>query len=111
MVWDWERYSQDIPLGLDLFHFSSHESLRRIGDFESANTALTNPHLARAVQSLHRQYTDSSESNDLAQLLPLMYLATMAARFITDGFRHSVRDTLALGQWHVAVLKELYSKR
>lgn len=111
MVWDWERYSQDIPLGLDLFHFSSHESLRRIGDFESANTALTNPHLARAVQSLHRQHTDSSESNDLAQLLPLMYLATMAARFITDGFRHSVRDTLALGQWHVAVLKELYSKR
>lgn len=105
MVWDWERYSDSMPLGIDLYHFAAHEFLTDIGDYTAARTSLSGSELRNTALSLHGFYTPSAQQ--LADVLPLLYLATMATRFVADGHHYDVPDTFALGAWYTEVLKKL----
>lgn len=106
MVWDWERYARQLPLGLDLYHFSAHESLRQTGTMPAALAALSDERITRAVSDLHQQH-GGDPLTGRESLVPLLYLATLAARFIEDGYRHQVKATFALGRWHLEVMHEL----
>lgn len=107
MVWDWERYAQQLPLGLDLYHFSAHERLREIGNMPQALSALRDPDLARAVNGLHHEHGTGHLAEHRTHLLAVLYLASLATRFLEDGYHHRVQATFDLGSWHLRVMHEL----
>lgn len=107
MIWDWERYSQHIPLGLDLYHFQAHDELRKTGNMLAAVRAMNQLETAEIVCSLHREYGCTNSSQETQQIVPLLYLATLATRFLEDGHRHETSSTLELGRWHTEVIQEL----
>ncbi|MCW4466158.1 hypothetical protein OK351_11675 [Glutamicibacter sp. MNS18] len=107
MVWDWERYARHLPLGLDLYHFSAHDHLRQTGNMPVALRALAGTEVRRTVNNLHQQHGGDALSGPGGSLVPLLYLATIAARFIEDGHRQRVTATFELGRWHLEVMHEL----
>lgn len=107
MVWDWERYDTGQPVGNDLFHFAAHERLREMGNMGAALRALRDPELNANVAGLQVQCGTRAPRHAIQAMLRLLYLATLAARFLGDGHRHQVEATFALGRWYTDVMQEL----
>lgn len=103
-IWDWERFSADMPAGLDLYHFAAHEKLR---DAPSASEARRIFNLTDLRTGTLRLQGNLQQHHVHLELLPLMYLATLATRFITDGHRYAVPETYALGTSHLRLAEEL----
>jgi hypothetical protein len=106
MIWDWERYSTDSPVGLDVIHFAAHQSLRRIGNRDAARSALLGPartHL-RAVLSLATGIPDPEPR--LIKALTVGYLLTMAARFTVDSLTPDGAPVRELAHWHQELIAD-----
>lgn len=103
-VWDWERFGGDMPAGLDLCHFAVHGLL---GTHPTAAAALKAFNAADLRAGILRLQGNLALQNAHLQLLPLMYLATLATRFIADGHRYEVPATFALGTGHLRLAQEM----
>lgn len=66
-VWDWERFSTDVPVGFDEIHYSLHRHLRRAGLSATA-----------VIEGTRTHGTTHS-------VVPLAYLAELAARYLLGG--------------------------
>lgn len=103
-VWDWERFSGDMPAGLDLYHFAVHELLRTNPTADAAIKAFGAPDLRAGILRLQGNLAHHDVH---LQMLPLMYLSSLATRFIADGAKYNVTDTFALGAGHLRLAREL----
>lgn len=103
-IWDWERFSPDMPAGLDLYHFAAHEKLRTATSSRTVSRIFHRADLRAGILRLQGNLQAQDAQMDL---LPLMYLATIAARFISDGHHYQVPDTYALGISHLRLAEEL----
>lgn len=104
MIWDWERYSGDCPGGVDLYHFALHTKLRSKLSAEAAYKLFDSPALRAGILRLQGH---SAHHESQLSLLPLMYLITIATRFVADGFHHQVPPTLTLGVRHLELAEAL----
>ena len=106
-MWDWERYGQDVPLGIDVVHYLAHPALRATGDLGAARRSLAiacRPALAQVVGWA----TGPAYSGDPAVLdaLVLGYLLTITARFTFDSLTADGAAVHALAHWHQRVLAD-----
>ncbi len=104
MVWDWERFDTQMPVGLDALHFTIHRELAsKVGD------ALPIDHLlSAAAHVLAAQRIDSPDKRS-TMVPPLLaaYLLTYAARFVGEGLAHGVPRTTSLGLRYAGHLERL----
>jgi hypothetical protein len=97
LVWDWERFAPDVPLGFDALH-------------HWLNTAVTRPRpdpvgaarrlIERAAALLHPFGVGSSE----ARLTALLYLADLAARFLVDRQEEAGAPLGDPGKWLIPAI-------
>jgi hypothetical protein len=108
LVWDWERYGQNVPLGIDVVHYLAHPSLRVIDDLGGARHSLDigcRPALAQVVGwAAGPAYTGDPAVLDA---LVLGYLLTITARFTFDSLTADGAAVRELARWHQRVLAAL----
>ncbi|MCC5574230.1 hypothetical protein IMZ11_01065 [Microtetraspora sp. AC03309] len=76
LVWDWERFGTDVPLGFDALHHFLHRVLKRMGPVGATQACL-----ARAVPLLAPFGLSAAEARRTAA----HYLITLADRHDRDG--------------------------
>jgi hypothetical protein len=107
LVWDWERYARDVPLGSDVVHYLAHPALRAVDDLAAARRALgagCSPVLAQAVcRSAGR---DAARDPAVLDALVLGYLLTITARFTLDSLTGDGSAVRPLARWHQRVLAD-----
>lgn len=76
LVWDWERYETDVPLGFDALHYAFMPALKAATGVEAAGVRL----LARAPALLEGFGVAPDEAHRVAA----SYLLDLATRYLTD---------------------------
>jgi hypothetical protein len=77
LLWDWERFDPDVPLGFDaLHHWLQTEAASGRLDPESA--------ASRSVQQADTTLKDIPVQSNEPQLTALLYLAELATRYLCD---------------------------
>lgn len=108
MIWDWERFSADIPVGCDIVHYLAHQILRRRGDTAAARAALDD--LSRPALSavLRCEPATARYAGDplLLRAITVGYLLTIAARFTADSHTEQGQPVQSLARWHQRVLAD-----
>lgn len=96
LVWDWERFTQGVPVGFDAVH---HDLQRRI---QSSGDA------AAAVEATVRRAGDLLSPFDVEEgvreLTALLYLTDLAVRYLTDRQAEAGARLGVLGTWLLPVL-------
>lgn len=77
LLWDWERYQTDVPVGLDAFHYAMQARLRG-----QANAAGAVAHVRRAAPGLAAGMGLPAEHG---QQLLLCYLLSLLVRYESDS--------------------------
>ncbi|GGK32761.1 hypothetical protein GCM10010124_26910 [Pilimelia terevasa] len=97
LVWDWERFAEDVPVGFDALH----HRLQR--DF-SAGVApwRAAAGLLRDAAGCLRQFDQPAP----AALIALLYLVDLAARYLADGQRAAGSAVGDVGAWLVPAAEE-----
>jgi hypothetical protein len=96
LVWDWERFTSGVPVGFDAVH---HELQRRIQSSDDA-TGAVEATVQRAGELL-KPFGVPVESRELVALL---YLVDLAARYLTDRQAEAGARLGVLGTWLLPVL-------
>ena len=100
IVWDWERFAEDIPVGFDALHYAFQAGVRLDG--------------LSPLESL-RRLTDESgwivaqngAPTEQGQMLLALYLVGVGERFITDGQEKAGAKKGPLASWLVPGLQAL----
>jgi hypothetical protein len=96
LVWDWERFTGDVPIGFDAVH---HELQRRIE---------RDPDAAAAVERTIGRADDVLAGFEVApparELTALLYLVDLAARYLADRQAEAGARLGVLGRWLLPVL-------
>ena len=107
LVWDWERYAHDVPLGSDVVHYLAHPVLRAVDQMAAARTSLgfgCRPALAQAVGRCAGP--DPARDPAVLDALVLGYLLTITARFTLDSLTPDGAAVRPLARWHQRVLAD-----
>jgi hypothetical protein len=100
VVWDWERFQRDVPLGLDAIHFHLQREMRR-RDQEPLQVARGT--LARVDELLAPWGLQGPD----ARCAFVMYLLTIGSRYATDDQRGAGARLGDLDSWLFRVLDEV----
>lgn len=100
LVWDWERFCLDVPLGFDALHYRLQHDIV-IAHRDPASTV--DRVIARAAELLAPFYP-SPQPPRLARLTALLYLIDLATRYLTDRQAEAGAKLGALGTWLIPVL-------
>lgn len=96
LVWDWERFTPEVPVGFDALHYDLQRMLDRGISPGTAVDAMT----ARA----HRLLAPFGTDRDVAQVTALLYLIELAARYLEDRPAKVGARLGVLGNWLLPVL-------
>jgi hypothetical protein len=96
LVWDWERFTPDVPMGFDAVH---HELQRRIDGGPDAAAAVEQT-LRRADELLSAFEVEPAAR----ELTALLYLVDLAARYLADRQAEAGARLGVLGRWLLPVL-------
>ena len=96
LLWDWERFARDVPLGFDAVHHELQSRLERGEDAESAVGAT----VAGAAQRL----APFEVRPAAAEVTALLYLVDLASRYLADRQAESGARLGVLGTWLLPVL-------
>jgi hypothetical protein len=96
LVWDWERFTADVPLGFDAVH---HELQRRIE--REPDAALAVERTIGASDALLAAFEVEPQARALT---PLLYLIDLAARYLADRQAEAGARLGVLGRWLLPVL-------
>jgi hypothetical protein len=96
LVWDWERYDRDVPMGFDLLHWTVQREITVLGvePEEAARTLLD-----RAGAVLNRDV-------EMGSMLAQMYLAWLACRYVRDGQDKAGARLGEVEQWLLPALAD-----
>ncbi len=103
LVWDWERFAHDVPLGFDAVHYRLQELIAR--QPTSAAEAVE-----RTLETAPADMRLFGVSSDAAELTALLYLIDIAARYTEDGQAAAGARLGVLDQWLLPVLGERVSR-
>ncbi len=99
LVWDWERFRSHVPVGFDLLHYGLQ------GDLVAGRTApRTSAH--RCIREARVRLSPLGVSADSADVTALLYLADLAARYLTDRQREAGARMGDVGTWLLPALDE-----
>jgi hypothetical protein len=101
LVWDWERYEKDVPVGFDALHFAFMPALKASSGSEHAALEL----VAGAAQTLRPFAVSEEEAGRIA----FTYILDLATRYLADrqgdtGVRGGV-----VAQWLEPVLDAVHN--
>ena len=96
LVWGWERFTPDVPLGFDVLHHDLHRRLSSTPDAAVA-AGLT---LGAAPELLAPFDVEPA----VASLTGLLYLVDVATRHVTDGPADAGPRWSTLGGWLLPIL-------
>jgi len=99
LVWDWERYASDVPLGFDALHLALTSRARATEDIADLAPLL----YALAPGVLAAFDVDAGA----VPLVTSLYLGEIAARYLTDGQHHTGARLGDVGAW---LLPELHRR-
>jgi hypothetical protein len=98
MVWDWEKFEHDVPVGFDAVHFDVQGAVV-MGDatpFDAFRSALIHP---------SRQLSNACRSV-APELLIWLYAVDIATRYVLDGEEVAGRTKMSeIGSWLAPVLQ------
>lgn len=77
-LWDWEQFSTEVPIGLDLVHYFVNTQTRRSG--------FTLPVIMGVLRSPHVQYYQDPE---MQEMLVNSYLVAIASRYLASAEQFS----------------------
>ncbi|HEX8627726.1 MAG TPA: hypothetical protein VF755_06100 [Catenuloplanes sp.] len=96
LVWDWERFARDVPVGFDAVHY---ELQRRIQATPDATDAVEET--VRRAGELLAPFEVAPAARELTALL---YLVDLATRYLTDRQAEAGARLGVLGTWLLPVL-------
>lgn len=96
LLWDWERFTTGVPLGFDAVH---HHLQRRLMSTTDAATAVADT--VAAADPLLGRFGVAAPARTTTALL---YLADLAARYLTDRQAQAGARLGVLGNWLLPVL-------
>lgn len=105
MIWDWERYQTDVPLGIDAVHYTAHRALRRINDLPRARQVLH----GGAYEALGMTLNLTGWTSAAARINAIIsaYLLMITVRFTVDGATTRGNGSLhTLASWYQYVLTD-----
>jgi hypothetical protein len=92
LLWDWERYDSDVPLGFDMVHYELHEEVTVRGtDPGPASSAMV-----RRCASLLAPFGLDA---DQARVVTALYFAEIATRYLGDGQEQGSTRLGRAGEW------------
>lgn len=107
MIWDWERYDLEVPVGSDVIHYVSHQALRQQGDLNAARKVLEDSCRPALRQVLRAAGLPGFANNPMAlDAIVIAYLLTIAVRFTADSLTPQGRPVQALARWHQLVISD-----
>jgi hypothetical protein len=96
LLWDWERFARDVPLGFDAVHHELQARLERGEDAESA--------VGATVAGAAERLAPSEVRSSAAEVTALLYLVDLATRYLADRQAESGARLGVLGTWLLPVL-------
>jgi hypothetical protein len=96
LVWDWERFADDVPLGFDAVHYDFQSAVVRQGADPAVAVTET---VERAAELLTPFGVTAA-----ARLTALLYLTDIATRYLQDEQAEAGARLGKLGQWLLPVL-------
>jgi hypothetical protein len=98
LVWDWERFTDDVPRGFDLLHYGMQDSLVRHG---------TSPRDAAeaCVSGAPATLAALGEQPAPAELVAALYLLTLGIRYEQDGQEEAGSPLGRLETWLLPTLE------
>lgn len=96
LVWDWERFTQGVPVGFDAVHYELQRRVQSSSDAAGAVEATV-----RRAGELLAPFGVPADARDLTALL---YLVDLAARYLTDRQAEAGARLGVLGTWLLPVL-------
>jgi hypothetical protein len=96
LVWDWERFATQVPLGFDAVHHELQKRIQSTGDAKAAVEAT----VQRAGDLLHPFGVPA----DGREVTALLYLVDLACRYLTDRQAEAGARLGVLGTWLLPVL-------
>jgi hypothetical protein len=96
LVWDWERFTADVPVGFDAVHHALQVRLERGAKARDA----VDETVARAPELL----APFGVPVDAAGVTALLYLVDLAARYLADRQAEAGARLGVLGSWLLPVL-------
>lgn len=99
LVWDWEHFESQVPLGFDLVH---HQVRCAVRNGLAPAAALTAAH--RGAPELLHGFQPTDEA---CRLVVLLYVAHIAARYVRDGEGDGATSLGSVSSWLPAVRETL----
>ncbi|MEV0645190.1 phosphotransferase [Phytomonospora sp. NPDC050363] len=103
LVWDWERFCLDAPLGFDALHYRLQHDIV----IARRDPAAAVDHCVNKAESLLAPFFPAHPAPApprLARLTALLYLIDLATRYLTDRQAEAGARLGALGTWLLPVL-------
>lgn len=92
LVWDWERFTDDVPVGFDGLHHALQRAIVRDGVPPRAA-------VARVLAGAPARVAEFAVPASAATLTALLYLIDLAARYLTDRQAEAGARLGVLGSW------------
>lgn len=92
LVWDWERFSPNVPIGFDAVHYRLQRSV--VWDGVSPAEALE-----RCLSTAPSGLRGFGHEPSIAVLVALLYLLDLAVRYATDSCTKEAAELGVLDQW------------
>lgn len=106
MIWDWERYADNVPAGMDVVHYQGHRTMRRLGNFDAARSTLEHSAVVALAQVLAQTPGVNTPSPFVLKAIVIGYLLTTATRFTLDGRTVAGEPIRDLARWHRLVIAD-----
>ena len=103
LVWDWERFTPDVPVGFDALHYRLQSAVVRGRQPPKAAAAEC---VRTAPESLAPLGVPAAE----AQLVALLYLAELSARYLADRQAEAGARLGRPGTWLIPAIEEAVSR-
>lgn len=106
MIWDWERYSDPVPAGIDVVHYTAHQKLRLRGDHAAARSTLEGVSTDAVAKNLAKSALLVHPHPQQIRAILIGYLLTIATRFTVDGLSPEGAPVRALADWHHDLIED-----
>jgi hypothetical protein len=102
LVWDWERFTTDVPVGFDALHYRLQSAVLR--RWQKPATAA-----AECVRAAPRSLVPYGVPATEARLVAVLYLAELSARYLADRQAEAGARLGQPGTWLLPAIEEAVS--
>lgn len=103
LVWDWERFTTDVPAGFDLLHYRLQSAVVRRGEPPRAAAASCASAAADTLAPL-------GVPADEARLTAILYLADLSARYLADRQAEAGARLGSPSRWLIPAIEEAVTR-